>query len=91
MRSLGKTLLAFALLHSVLRGQICLLLQVFLNFLLLHPVSYKDFPGGSDGKASVYNAGDSDSIPGLGQSPGKRNGNPLQGYSLENPMDRGSW
>ena len=34
--SLGKTLLAFALLHSVLQGQICLLLQVFLEFLLLH-------------------------------------------------------
>ena len=30
MRSLGKTLLAFALLHSILQGQICLLLQVFL-------------------------------------------------------------
>ena len=34
--SLGKTLLPFALLHSVLQGQICLLLQVFLDFLLLH-------------------------------------------------------
>ena len=33
---LGKTLLAFALLHSVFQGQICLLLQVFLDFLLLH-------------------------------------------------------
>ena len=33
MRSLNKTLLAFALLHSVLQGQICLLLQVFLDFL----------------------------------------------------------
>ena len=33
---LGKTLLAFALLHSVLQGQICLVLQVFLDFLLLH-------------------------------------------------------
>ena len=33
---LGKTLLAFAMLHSVLQGQICLLLQVFLDFLLLH-------------------------------------------------------
>ena len=28
----------------------------------------KDFPGGSDGKASVYNAGDPASIPGLGRS-----------------------
>jgi len=36
VRSLGRTLLAFALLHSVLQGQICLLLQVFLDFLLLH-------------------------------------------------------
>ena len=36
VHSLGKTLLAFALLHSVLQGQICLLLQVFLDFLLLH-------------------------------------------------------
>ena len=36
MCSLGKTLLAFALLHSVLQSQICLLLQVFFDFLLLH-------------------------------------------------------
>ena len=27
-----------------------------------------DFPGGSDGKASVYNAGDSGSIPGSGDT-----------------------
>ena len=33
--SFGKTLLAFSLLHSVLQGQICLLLQVFLDFLFL--------------------------------------------------------
>ena len=41
--SLGKTLLAFALLHSILQGQICLLLQVFLDFLLLHssPLQWK--------------------------------------------------
>ena len=38
----------------------------------------KDFPGGSDGKASAYNAGDSGLIPGLGRSPGEGNGNPLQ-------------
>ena len=35
VHSLGKTLLACALLHSVLQGQICLLLQVSLDFLLL--------------------------------------------------------
>ena len=33
---LGKTLLIFTLLHSVFQGQICLLLQVLLDFLLLH-------------------------------------------------------
>ena len=39
-----------------------------------------DFPGGSDGKASVYNAGDPGSSPRLGRSPGEGNGNPLQYY-----------
>ena len=34
--SLGKTLLAFDLLHCVLQGQIYLLLQVSLDFLLFH-------------------------------------------------------
>ena len=50
-----------------------------------------DFPGGSDGKESAYNAGDPGSIPGLGRFPGEGNGNPLQDYCLENPMDRGAW
>ena len=30
-------------------------------------------------------------IPGLGRSPRKGNGNPLQYSCLENPMDRGAW
>ena len=50
-----------------------------------------DFPDGSDGKASAYNAGDLGSIPGLGRSPGEGNGNPLQYSCLGNPMDRGTW
>ena len=37
-----------------------------------------DFPGGSDGKVSAYNAGDPGSIPGLGRSPREGNGHPLQ-------------
>ena len=49
------------------------------------------FPGGSDGKASVYDAGDPGSIPGSGRSTGEGNGNPLQYCCLENPMDRGAW
>ena len=49
------------------------------------------FPSASDGKESACNAGDSDSIPGLGRSPGEGNGNPLQYSCLENPMHRGPW
>ena len=49
------------------------------------------FPGGSDGKESAYNAGDSVSIPGSGRSPGEAKGYPLQHSFLENPMDRGAW
>ena len=30
-------------------------------------------------------------IPGLGQSPGVENGNPLQYFCLENSMNRGAW
>ena len=49
------------------------------------------FPVGIDGKASACNVGGLGSIPGLGRSPGEGNGNPLQYYCLENPMDRGAW
>ena len=47
--------------------------------------------GGLDSKASVYNVGDLGSIPRLGRSPGEGNGNLLQYYCLENPMDKGAW
>ena len=50
-----------------------------------------DFPGGSDGKVSVYNAGDLGSIPGSGGFPGEENSNPLQYSCLENPMDGRAW
>ena len=52
---------------------------------------YQDFPGGSDGKASAYNAGNPGSIPGLGRSPGEGNGTPLHYSCLENPMDERAW
>ena len=54
-------------------------------FLYRTLLSNIDFPGGSDGKASTYNAGDPGSIPGSGRSPGERNGNLLQYSCLENP------
>ena len=49
------------------------------------------FPGGSVVKNSPANAGDVGSIPGSGQSPGVRKGNPLQYSCLENFKDRGAW
>ena len=49
------------------------------------------FPGVSGSKESAYNARDLGSIPGLGRSPGERNGNPLQCSCLRNPMDREAW
>ena len=49
------------------------------------------FPCGSAcdsaGKESICNAGDLSSIPGLGRSPGKGKGYPLQYSGLENTMD----
>jgi len=49
------------------------------------------FPGGSEGKESACNAGDTGLIPGLGRSPGEGNGNPLQYSCVENSMYRGVW
>ena len=49
------------------------------------------FPGSSELKASACSAGDLGSIPGLRRSPGEGNGNPLQYFCLENPMDGGAW
>ena len=46
-------------------------------------MSYKGFPGGSDGKGSACNAGDLGSISGSGRSPGEGNGHPLQYLCLE--------
>ena len=55
---------------------------------ILYQLSHQ---GGSEVKASAYNAGDLGSIPGLERSPGEGNGNPLQYSCLENPMDGEAW
>ena len=53
------------------------------------------FPGGSDGKESVCNAGDLGSIPGfdswVGKIPWRRAWQPIPGFLLENPIDGGAW
>ena len=51
---------------------------------------YVGFPGGSVVKNPPANAGDVDSIPELGRSPGEGNGNPLQHSCPGNPMARES-
>ena len=57
------------------------------------PLSYQGrfcrmlFPSGSDSKECTYNAGDLDSIPGLGRSPG----NPLWYSCLLNPQRQRSF
>ena len=49
------------------------------------------FRHSSVSKESACSAGELDSIPGSGRSPGEGNGNLLQYSCLENPMDRGAW
>ena len=47
-----------------------------------------DFPGGSDGKVSAYNARDPGSVP----LPWRRKWEPTPVFlRLENPMDGGAW
>ena len=53
---------------------------------LLTPV-FLGFPCGSAGKEPTCNAGDLGSIPGLGKSPGKGKGYPVQYSGLENSID----
>ena len=55
--------------------------------ILLYLLPGGNFPGGSVGKESACNVGDLGSVPGLGRSPGERNGYPLQYSGLENSMD----
>ena len=56
-----------------------------------HSMVIRVFPDSSVVKNLLANAGDAGSIPGLGRSSGKGNGNPLQYSCLENPMYRGAW
>ena len=49
---------------------------------------WSGFSGDSARKNLPATAGDMGSILGSGRSPGERNGNPLQYFCLENPMDR---
>ena len=53
--------------------------------------AYQVAPAVKNPPANAGDVRDVGSIPGLGRSPGERNGNTLQYSCLENPMDRGAW
>ena len=61
------------------------------NNIIINRFLSLNFPCGSEGKASAYNAGDRGLVPGSGRFPGEGHGNPLQYSCLENPVDRGAW
>ena len=55
------------------------------TFTIINSKGIHHFPGGSDDKESTCNAGDLDSIPGLGRSPEGGHGNSIKYSCLENP------
>ena len=55
-----------------------------------HNYTYVTLTLSSVSKESACSVGDLGWIPGSGRSPGEGNGNPLQNYCLESPMDRGA-
>ena len=77
--------------HTHTHTHIHICLYTYTSVIRIYIYIYIDFPSGSDGKESAYNAGDLGSIPGLGRSLGKGHGNPLQYSCLVNSMERGSW
>ena len=79
-------IVTFVIIHSLLLTVIPLGKRV-ISYLPL----YLYFPDGSVVKNPPANAGDMDSVSGLGRSPGEGNGNPVQYLCLGDPMDRGAW
>ena len=89
--------------HLLLRSlsQVCISVSVYKRNIWYMTCSLQNnvfdlfgFPGGSVGKESTCYAGDRGNavlILGLGRSPERRHGNPLQHSCLKNPMDRGAW
>jgi len=63
------------------------LLRKYSGFSMEKNPSDRGFPRGSAGKGSACSVGDLGSISGLGRSPGKGNGYPLQYSDLENSME----
>ena len=61
--------------------------HLFIIYFLMMYIWFMGFPGGSDGRESACDVEGPGSIPGSERSSGEGNGNPLQYFCLENPMD----
>ena len=75
---------------SLAAFNVCSLCLIFINLInmclgvfCLGFILLECFPGGSEGKVSACNAGETGSVPGLGRSPGEGNGNPVWYSCLE--------
>ena len=68
-----------------------MLLQREIFHSLFIPGPSLDGSAGEKSDCNVGDTGDVGSTPGLKNSPGEGNGNPLQYSCLKNPMDRGGW
>ena len=68
-------------------------MNTFENAFLTEKKKKKDFPCGSDGKASVYKAGDPGSVPGpwVRKISWRRRWQPTPVFLPGNPMDREAW
>ena len=58
---------------------------------LLYPEGLPWWLSGQEPTCSAEATGDTGLIPGWGKSSGEGNGNPLQYFCQENPIDRGAW
>ena len=80
-----------AVIRGVAKSRTWLSDWIELNWTELSWWTYRDFPGGSDGKSICLQCGRPGFDPWVGKIPWRRKGNPLQYSCLENPMDRGAW
>ena len=87
-KSIG-TIFPTAFAHFMSLFHILVILEMFQTFALF--VIFVELPWWLRWLRICLNAGDLNSIPGLGRSSGEGNGHPLQYSCLENSMERQAW
>ena len=85
MRSLSSKMKGSPSLHAATSA------PKFNFFFFFKESNYNRLPQWLSSKKSIWHAGEVVSIPGLGRSPGERNGNPLLYSCLGNPVRNGAW